>query len=276
MGSNDIRLDRHGNIDFRLKRQLAGYRRQDPPPNRVKPIPIQLLRHVVTTAYATTDPGTHAIADMIIIAFFFLLRPGEYTATASDTCPFCLSDVQFWIGSLRSHASTLPFPDLARITFATLTFTTQKNGVRGEVIGLGRSGDPLFCPVLALQRRIAHLRQHHQPTHAPLATFVHRSKTLLISPAHITNAVRASAALLGPSLGFLPSDINARSLRAAGAMALLCAHVDRDVIRLLGRWRSDQMLRYLHVQAELVMRHFARRMMQDGDFTFLPNQHVPL
>jgi hypothetical protein len=59
-------------------------------------------------------------------------------------------------------------------------------------------------------------------------------------------------------------------------MALLCAHVDRDVIRLLGRWRSDQMLRYLHVQAEPVMRHFARRMMQDGDFTFLPNQHVPL
>jgi hypothetical protein len=98
----------------------------------------------------------------------------------------------------------------------------------------------------------------------------------LVSPAHITIALRASATILGPSLGFLPSDINARSLRAAGAMALLCAHVDSDVIRLLGRWRSDQMLRYLHVQAEPVMPHFARRMLQDGDFTLLPNQQVPL
>ena len=47
----------------------------------------------------------------------------------------------------------------------------------------------------------------------------------------------------------LPADVSARSLRAAGAMALLCADVDSDRIRLLGRWQSDQMFRYLHVQA---------------------------
>jgi hypothetical protein len=276
MGADDIRLNSHGKIDFRLKRQIAGYKRQDPPPNRVKPIPIQILRHVVTSAYATDDPGNHAIADMIIIAFFFLLRPGEYTGTASDTCPFRLADVQLWIGSLRASAVSMPLADLARATFGTLTFTSQKNGVRGEVIGLGRSGDPLFCPVLALHRRVSHLRQHNLPPDTPLATYVHRSRTYHIAPAHITAALRASAALLGPSLGFLPSDINARSLRAAGAMALLCARVDSDIIRLLGRWRSDQMLRYLHVQAEPVMRHFARRMMHDGDFTLLPNSQVPL
>jgi hypothetical protein len=31
-------------------------------------------------------------------------------------------------------------------------------------------------------------------------------------------------------------------------MALLCAKVDTNLIRLLGRWCSDEMLRYLHVQ----------------------------
>jgi hypothetical protein len=117
---------------------------------------------------------------------------------------------------------------------------------------------------------------HNLPPDTPLATYVHRSRTYHIAPSHITAALRASAALLGPSLGFLPSDINARSLRAAGAMALLCARVDSDIIRLLGRWRSDQMLRYLHVQAEPIMRHFARRMMHDGAFTLLPNPQVPL
>jgi hypothetical protein len=59
-------------------------------------------------------------------------------------------------------------------------------------------------------------------------------------------------------------------------MALLCAHVDTDVIRLLGRWRSDEMLRYLHVQAEPVMRDFSRLMLAGGAFNLLPNQDVPL
>jgi hypothetical protein len=59
-------------------------------------------------------------------------------------------------------------------------------------------------------------------------------------------------------------------------MALLCAHVDTDVIRLLGRWRSDEMLRYLHVQAEPIMRDFLQRMLAGGAFTLLPNQDVPI
>jgi hypothetical protein len=59
-------------------------------------------------------------------------------------------------------------------------------------------------------------------------------------------------------------------------MALLCAQVDSNVIRLLGRWHSDEMLRYLHVQAEPVMRDFSRRMLLGGSFTLLPNQAVPI
>jgi hypothetical protein len=176
------------------------------------------------------DPGNHAIADMIIIAFFFLLRPGEYTSTASDTCPFRLANVQLWIGSLCASAVSMPLADLARATFGTLTFMTQKNGVRGEVIGLGCSGNPLFCPVLAFQHQVTHLHQHHLPPDTPLATYVHRLRTYHIAPAYITAALRASAALLGLLLGFLPSDINARSLRATRAMALLCAHVDSNII----------------------------------------------
>jgi hypothetical protein len=58
-------------------------------------------------------------------------------------------------------------------------------------------------------------------------------------------------------------------------MALLCAEVDTDIIRLIGRWRSDEMLRYLHVQAEPVMRGFAPRMLQ-AEFTLLPNSTVPM
>jgi hypothetical protein len=59
-------------------------------------------------------------------------------------------------------------------------------------------------------------------------------------------------------------------------MALLCAQVDTDIIRLLGRWRSDEMLRYLTVQAAPVMRDFSSRMLNQGSFTLHPNQDVPM
>ena len=60
--------------------------------------------------------------------------------------------------------------------------------------------------------------------------------------------------LLGPELGFLPSDISARCLCESGAMALLLGQIDTDIIGLVGRLRSDEMLRYLHLQAALLMK----------------------
>ena len=41
--------------------------------------------------------------------------------------------------------------DLAAATFVILTFTNQKNGMRGEKIGHGATGDPLLCPKEALR-----------------------------------------------------------------------------------------------------------------------------
>jgi hypothetical protein len=65
-----------------------------------------------------------------------------------------------------------------------------------------------------------------------------------------------------------------RSLRASGAMALLCADVDLDHIRLLGRWRSDEMLRYLHVQAFPIVAPLAEQMVRHGFYTLIPNNRV--
>ncbi len=82
---------------------------------------------------------------MIIMAFFFRLRPGEYTDNDGD--PFRLEDVQLFTGDTRLPLMTAPESELRLARFALLTFTTQKNGVRSEVIGLACSGDPYLCPV---------------------------------------------------------------------------------------------------------------------------------
>ncbi len=267
-----------GKQDFRITRMLASFTKVDPPPHRVKPVPVAVLRNVSATAAASQCPIQQATADMILLAFFFLLRPGEYTANPAKTeaAPFLFENVQLFIGPThRLDLRTASPTQLQQATFATLTFITQKNGVKNEVVGHARSGDPYLCPVLSLIRRVIHLRAHNAPMNTPLATAYHLNRPVAILPSDITQALRLAVTILGPSLGFLPSDVSARCLRAAGATALLCADVDSCHIQLLGRWRSDEMLRYLHLQAQPLMKDFSHKMLHGGAYNLLPNQLVP-
>ena len=75
--------------------------------------------------------------------------------------------------------------------------------------------------------------------------------------------------------GLQYSDISARSLRAGGAMALLCGNIDSDLIKILGRWHSNAMIRYLHQQAKPIMRRYTHAMYNNGTYTFLPSETVP-
>ena len=268
-------MNANNKFDYRLQRMLSAYAKEDPPPNRVKPVPIQVLRRIFVIADNTEDPVAVALADMIGLAFFFLLRPGEYTDSPSDTSPFQLRDVQLFAGPQRLDLASASDATLLSATFASLTFRDQKNGVRGEVIGLGHSGDRLLSPPRILARRVIHLRSNNAPQDCPLARVYTAEGRKSITPSLITTSLRQAVTFLGPSLGFLPSDVTARCLRAAGANALLIANVDSDVIRLLGRWRSDEMLRYLHLQAAPIMNSFSQRMLAGGSYTLVPNQWVP-
>jgi hypothetical protein len=153
-----------------------------------------------------------------------------------------------------------------------LTFTDQKNGVRGERVGHTRSGDSFACPVLAILRRVLHLRSHNAPSTTPLYMVRHDEVWLPIRSHSITQALRVAAEATAASLNINPDCISARSLRSGGAMALLCAGIDTDIIRLVGRWKSDEMLRYLHVQALPHTTVLAKDMFRHGAFSLLPHQ----
>ena len=153
------------------------------------------------------------------MAFFFLLRPGEYTY--NDGYPFRLENVQLFIGDTRLPLMTAPESELRLARFASLTFTTQKNGVRGEVIGLACSGDPYLCPVQAIIRRVLYLRMHSAPPTTPLVRVFNTPDKVTAS--YLTVRIREAVTACGPHLGFLPAEVSARCLRAAGATALLLA-----------------------------------------------------
>jgi hypothetical protein len=273
LGYKDPRLQSSGRLDFRLHRQLQAYSKHDPPPCRVKPVPLQLLLQVIQHCHRTTDARQHAISQMIILGFFFLLRPGEYAHTDNaDAHPFRLCDVHILHNNIRIDPMSCPEQHLDNATHVALEFTSQKNGVRGELVGLGRSGHPIMCPVLAASARCRHLRLHRAPLTTPIYTYYTTSNIPhLINTTDLTTQLRTTCQALGHTVGISPQDISIRSLRSSGAMSLLCADVDTDRIRLLGRWKSDEMLRYLHVQALPIVAPLASLMVQHGFFSFIPN-----
>jgi hypothetical protein len=131
-----------------------------------------------------------------------------------------------------------PESDFDMVTHIALEFMTQKNGVQGELVGLGRSGHPFLCPVHAALARLKHMHSHNAPLTTPLYhVFSHQ-------PTHITTMeltlhLRQTCQVLCSSVGIMPQDISVQSIQSSGAMALLCTDVATDRIRLLGQWRSN-------------------------------------
>jgi hypothetical protein len=270
VGAPDPRHNTIGVTDFRLSRQIRLYDKQDPPPTRTRPVPLQLLHHLQAVASQHPNPTDHqrAVADLAVMAFFFLLRPGEYCKSGpdSESHPFRLRDVTFSIGSTSHNAATAAIDRIVEADYVALYFTTQKNGVRGEAIGHGASGHPTACPLRVLRRRVFYLRSFGAPPNTPLCSLLEQHRWRMVPSTEITAALRASCSDIGHTLGLQPSDITARALRAGGAMALLLGKVDYTTIQLIGRWRSDQILRYLHVSARPVMESHAPIMTENAAF----------
>jgi hypothetical protein len=167
-----------------------------------------------------SDFLSQATTNMIILAFFFLLWPGEYTN--NNKIPFCLKDVQLFIGPCSLNLLTLSTAELAQACFGSLTFTDKKNGVRGKAIGQALTGNSFICPVKALVRHILYLRSHNAPPSTTPLSWAFNTFAQ-VTPSVLTSTLRDSVQYLSPNLGFLPTKVSAQSLRAVGATALLLA-----------------------------------------------------
>jgi hypothetical protein len=96
--------------------------------------------------------ANQAMAGMTTIIFFYLLRPGEYTGTTNDGAVIRLCDLQLWVGNQAVNLMYATEAQILASTSASLVFTTQKNGVRGEVVNHACSGPTYCCPIKALVR----------------------------------------------------------------------------------------------------------------------------
>ena len=282
MGAQDPRLNKFGKIDFRLSRQTRGYKKKDTPSVRVKPLPVSVV--LAALVHAIVDSPSmekEAVANMICIAFFYCMRPGEYTGSTSDDHPFALEDIAFYIGLRRLDNEFCSDVELEAATSTTYCFTEQKNGHKGDVIAHTTSGDMLCCPVRAtvrqfmIHRREARRRNRPYNGSVKLASYYNsKGVNVAVKTTQVTKTIQLHAGHLRSETGVDPIKFTARSLRAGGAMALLLGGCDKTVISLMGRWHSDSMMEYLHQSALPVYKQLSSAMFANGGHCFPADSFV--
>ena len=245
---SDPRLNKHGSIDHRLQQQLRGWTNPDGPPKRLKPIHIGLIHHTFAALHRQNNNKSNCLKWIIYMAVFLLNRPRECSMTSGEPHPLRWSDIQLYMGQLQLDVFGAKAYQLRAADWSSMTFTMQKSGVPGEIVGHARSGALRVCPVVGLAELCLLLRKHRAPHDAPLR--IHREITsgplCYIKISDITKALKSAARVHGAEFGIGPDDVSAGCLRSTGAITLFCGGVDSIRIRLLGRWQSWTMLRYLH------------------------------
>ncbi len=219
---------------------LMSVRVRDPAPKSQVALPVHAIYRA---AAARNDPNASpreaTTAHLIVMAFYFLLRVGEYALPpghrSTRTVQFCICDIRFWQGQTL-HPPTSDAALLAAASSMTLIMDNQKNGVRGDVIHQ-EAVNAYFCPVRSATARISAIMAQGMPLTTPIS-FVQPG--IHVQPPHILHAVQRGAKLAKlTDSGHSLSRIGAHLLRASGAMALWLSGHGPEAIMKLGRRRSQ-------------------------------------
>ena len=232
-------------------------------------VPVSVPEMALQLAYNTSSPRKQAAGDLVTIAFYFLLRSGEYTkprkvkrngkmVRATRTVQFRVCDVGFWKdGRILSRNS--PLEVLLTADSATMKISNQKNGRTGQTLHHETTGEK--GAVAALARRVHHILSNGGTDQQIICDVFQDSAWSSVQSSEIVAAVRAAAkALKLQDRGIDPDMIGAHSLRAGGAMALKIMGYADSTIRKFGRWTSDTWMMYIHSQISKLYEGVAQKM----------------
>jgi hypothetical protein len=148
---------------------------------------------------------SQAIGDLALIAFYYLLRIGEYTvkskrANTKQTVQFKLEDVRFFkrdkTNTLVCLPTNAPTSLILTADSATLKLDNQKNGWKGVCIHQEANGEPFKCPVRAIARRVIHLREHNANGKTFLSTFFQTNARYDVCGEDVSKGLKMAATIL--------------------------------------------------------------------------------
>ena len=265
-------------------------RRTDPPSVPQLALPVTVIVQCHASAYATTNAQHHASADLSIIAFFYLLRVGEYTAPrqvkrngrlvrATRTIQFRVQDVGFWKHQkqLDRNAS---LEELLTAHLATLKISNQKNGKMGQTIH-HEAINKRYCPIKALARRVNHILRNQGADSSLICVYKHDQELCSVTPTDMITCIRKSVKDLHlDESGIDPDIVGVHSLRAGGAMSLKLHGESDTTIMKQGRWSGLTFLQYIHNQIGHLSKNLSTKMATPVPFLNIaaiqpPTNHAP-
>ena len=253
-----------------LERVVEGFRRVDPPTVPQLAVPVSVPRKNYEDNIKASDPVLRRIGCLMLVAFYYLLRVGEYTrprfvvrngkkVPATRTKQFSVGNVGFFKeGTVLPRTSMLEV--LLTADLAVLKITNQKNGRMGQTITQHATGSTA-CPVAALAHIVNDILVNGGNDETLLCSVYIGSKWENIEATNMVVAVRDTAKTLKLHEQAIDPDlVGAHSLRAGGAMALKLHGYDDTTIMKMGRWTSLTFLQYIHNQIAHLSKDISAKM----------------
>lgn len=253
-------------LGLAFTRLYNSYRTEDPAPKPQLALPISVIEDVMKHEGASASPKDQALADLVVLAFFFLLRVGEYTPSGTRvtrTTQIRRKDLQFWRkrpdGIMDRISPLATRADLLAADSVTITLDNQKNGQRDATLHHDALPNNPICPCKAAARRFVQMRLcDPNNANAILSLYApHKHVSALNMAGGIRVAALRSMIWLQ---GYDLLRIGPHSLRASGAMQLKLNGVSDSMIQKMGRWSSMTWLQYLHGQISCLTRGLSARM----------------
>ena len=255
-----------------IERCIEGMRREDPPAIPQLAVQVTVPNEMARTGYASTSSLLQAIGDLAIIAFYYLLRVGEYTkprfvtingrqVRATRTVQFHVRDVGFFKhGRILPRRS--PLPTLLTADQCTLKITNQKKGRMGETITHETVAHLEHGPVKAAARRVFHILHNGGSKDSLLCDYISDAGIWnAVTPTDMRTTLRTAVQQLKlHECGIDPDLVGVHSLRAGGAMALKLQGTEDTTIKKQGRWTSMTFLQYIHNQIAHLSKDLSTKM----------------
>lgn len=236
-----------GNKALRIRMILRAVRRlRSKQLNKRDPITLEMISRLAelpeTDDYGTVSALTMKTAQ--VVAFFALLRVGEFTSTAKE-----------FAAELNLSLGDVKFETENGVRRATITINNGKTDLwgTGQSVTVYASGHATLCPVMLLERL---LREEPGAEHEPL--FMTKTRTPLTRKVFTDTTTRQLT-----KLGFSTSAIKSHSFRIGGASLLARNGTPAYMIQLLGRWTSDAYMAYIRHCPEL-FRSTSKALVFDG------------
>ena len=250
---------------------MENYRREDPPSIPNLAVPVTVPTHIYQAGMQSTNPKLQAAGCLTLVAFFFLLRVGEYTrpkfsmvngvrVSSSRTKQFKVRNIGFFKNG-RIVPRSAPLASLLSCDAATMKITNQKNGRMGQTIHQEATGTP-DCPIQALAYRVHHiLSSPNGSKNNYICDFYTDDQWCSITSSEIVKLVQAATRQLQlDNQAIDPDMVGSHSLRAGGAMALKLHGYDDTTIMKMGRWSGLTFLQYIHNQIAHLAKDISKKM----------------